>query len=127
MRVVSGVILGYLVFGLSAFALFRITNHDPHAPASLSFEIGSIVYGVLFALLAGWIASFIGGRPNLIAAWIVAAIVALGAAVSMIMVGVVWSSLAGLLLMAPAAVIGGWWYRQRSLARMHEGKREGER
>ena len=108
MRVVSGVILGYLVFGLSAFALFRITNHDPHAPASLSFEIGSIVYGVLFALLAGWIASFIGGRPNLIAAWIVAAIVALGAAVSMIMVGVVWSSLAGLLLMAPAAVIGGW-------------------
>lgn len=60
MRVVSGVILGYLVFGLSAFALFRITNHDPHAPASTSFEIGSIVYGILFALLAGYVASFIG-------------------------------------------------------------------
>ncbi len=114
MRVVSGVILGYVVFGLSAFALFRITNHDPHAPASLAFEIGSVVYGVLFALLAGWIASFIGGRPNLLAAWIVAAIVAVGAVASMIMVGVGWSPLAALLLMAPAVVIGGWLYRLRA-------------
>ena len=62
-RLVSGVILGYFVFGLSAFASFRITQpRSAHAPASLSFEIGSIVYGILFALLAGWIASFIGGR-----------------------------------------------------------------
>ena len=42
MRFVSGVILGYLIFAGSAFLLFRITGHDPHAPASISFEIGAI-------------------------------------------------------------------------------------
>jgi hypothetical protein len=107
---------------MSAFALFRITNHDPHAPASLGFEIGSIVYGVLFALLAGWIASFIGGRPDLIAAWVVAGIVALVAVASMIGVGVGWSPLAALLIMAPSVVIGGWAYRQR--ARQRQGRNE---
>ena len=126
MRIISGVILGYLVFGLSAFALFRITNHDPHAPASISFEISSIVYGILFALLAGYIASFIGGRPNLLAAWIVAVVVALGAIASMIATGISWSPMAALLLMAPTVLIGGWWYRQRSLAKMR-GERTGER
>ncbi len=114
-RVISAVILGYLVFGVSTFALFRITNHDPHAPANISFEIGSIVYGILFALLAGWVASFIGGRPNLISAWSVAAIVALGAVASMINLGVGWSPLAALVLMAPSVIVGGWSYRLRSV------------
>ncbi len=116
MRVVSGVILGYLVFGLSAFALFRITHHDPHAPASIAFEICSILYGVLFAILAGYIASFIGGRRDMLAARIVAVIVAAGAIASMFAAGINWSPVAAVLLMAPSVLIGGWWYVSRSRA-----------
>jgi hypothetical protein len=117
MRLVSGVILGYLVFGLSAFALFRITHHDPHVPASITFEIFTIVYGILFALLAGYVGCALAGRRDLLAAWIVAAIVALGAMASMIATGISWSPMAGLLLMAPMAVVGGWWCRQRRAAK----------
>ncbi len=110
MRVVSGVILGYLVFGLSAFALFRITHHDPHAPASISFEVCAIVYGILFAILAGYIASFIGGRLDMLAARVVAIVLAVVAIASMIASGIAWSQLAAVVLMAPAVLIGGWWY-----------------
>ena len=63
MRVFSGVILGYLLFRLLWFALFRVTNTDPHAPSGIAFEAGSIIFGLLFALAAGYTASFIGGRP----------------------------------------------------------------
>jgi hypothetical protein len=117
MRVISGVILGYLVFALPAYALFRITHHDPHAPASITFEICSILGGILFALAAGYLASFIGGRPSLIAAKIVAGIVVLGAIVSMITTGISWSPMAGVLFMASAVVVSGGYYRQRSAAK----------
>jgi hypothetical protein len=112
-RVISGVILGYLGFALPAYALFRMAHHDPHAPASIGFEIFSIVYGILFALVAGYLASFIAGRPNLVAAKIVAAIVALAAIASMIAKGVSWSPMAAVLFMAPAVLVGGWYYRRR--------------
>lgn len=110
MRVVSGVILGFLLFGLAEFALFRVTNTDPHAPASISFEVGAIVYGLLFALLAGYLASFIGGRPHFVAAWFVGALVAVTAIAAMMRYGVAWPQLSALLFMAPAAVVGGWSY-----------------
>ncbi len=117
MRVFSGVILGYLLFELLWFAVFRVTNTDPHAPASISFQLGAVVCGLLFALLAGYLASFIGGRPHFVAAWIVGGLIALTAVIIMIRYGAAWPQLAALLFMAPAAVIGGWSYRLRNRAK----------
>jgi fructose-specific phosphotransferase system IIC component len=114
MRVTSGIILGYLVFAASAFALFRITGHDPHSPASIRFEIGAIAFGVLFAVLAGFIASFIGGRRDMFAAKCVAVIVAVGAIISMIATVVSWSQIWAVIAMAPAVLLGGWMYRIRA-------------
>jgi|SRR5579862_1055350 len=114
MRVASGVILGYMVFAGSAFLLFHLTHHDPHAPASISFEAATIVYGILFALLAGYIASFIGGRPDALAAKLTAAVLMVGAIVSMIMTHVSWSQVAAVLLMAPSVLIGGRLYVMRT-------------
>jgi len=111
MRFVSGVILGYLIFAGAAFLMFRITGHDPHAPASISFEIGAIVFGVLFAALAGFIASFIGGRRDMMAAKCVAVILALVAIVSAIATGFSWSQVWAVIAMAPAVLLGGWMYR----------------
>jgi hypothetical protein len=117
MRVFTGAVLGYLVFAGSAFLLFRITGHNPHIPASIGFEISSVVYGMLFAWLAGYIASFIGGRPDAIAAWILGCIIAVGAIVSMTMTVVSWSQITALLFMAPMAVVGGWTYVLRTRRR----------
>ena len=86
-------------------------------PASISFEIGSIVYGILFALLAGYVASFIGGRPDALAARIVAAVMVLVAVVSMAMTGISWSPMSAMLFMAPAAALGGWLYVLRTRRR----------
>jgi uncharacterized oligopeptide transporter (OPT) family protein len=119
-RVVSGMILGYLLFELLWFGLFRVTNTDSHAPGSISFELGAIVFGFLFALLAGYVASFIGGRPHFVAAWIVGALVAISAIVTMFRKGIAWPQVAGLLFMAPAVVVGGWSYVLRRRAKDNE-------
>jgi fructose-specific phosphotransferase system IIC component len=91
MRVFSGAVLGYLLFAILSFLLFRVTRTDPHASAGISFEIGSILFGLLFALLAGYVASLVGGRPDFVAAWTVGALIAVSAIASMVMTGVAWS------------------------------------
>jgi fructose-specific phosphotransferase system IIC component len=123
-RVFSGVVFGYLFFELLWFALFRVTNTDPHAPASISFQLGAVIFGLLFAWTAGFLASFIGGRPHFIAAWIVGGLIALTAVVIMIRYGVAWPQLAALLFMAPAAVIGGWSYRLRNRVNANPDSRQ---
>ena len=122
MRVFSGVVLGYLLFELLWLAVFRVTNTDRHAPASISFQAGAIVFGLLFALLAGYVASFIGGRAHFVAAKIVGALVALSAVVIMIRDGVAWPQMAALLFMAPGAVVGGWSYVLRRRASSDGGE-----
>lgn len=122
MRVFSGIVLGYLLFELLWFGVFRVTNTDPHAPASISFQLGAVVFGLLFALLAGYLASFIGGRPHFVAAWIVGALVVVTAVVNMIRNSVAWPEIAALLFMAPAAVVGGWSYVLQRRAGSEGGK-----
>ncbi len=117
MRVFSGAVLGFLLFGLLWRGMFAVTNTDPHAPANLLFEFGVIVFGLLFALLAGFLASFIGGRPHFIAAWIVGALITLTSIVVMFNQGIAWPQMSALLFMAPAAVVGGWSYVLRRRAK----------
>lgn len=116
MRVFSGAVLGFLLFQLLWRGVFVVTNTDLHAPASILFQAGAVIFGMLFALVSGYVASFIGGRPHFVAAWIVGALVALLAIAVMIGKGVAWPQVVALLFMAPAAVVGGWTYvlRQRT-------------
>jgi fructose-specific phosphotransferase system IIC component len=117
MRVFSGVVLGYLLFEFLWRGLFHVTETDPHAPASISFEFGAVVCGLLFALLAGYVASFIGGRPHFIAAWIAGGLVALTAIVIMSQKVVAWPQMMELIFMTPAVVVGGWTYVLRGRAK----------
>jgi fructose-specific phosphotransferase system IIC component len=110
MRIFSGIVLGFLMFELLWRLLFRVTNTDPYVPASISFEAFAIAFGLLFALLSGYIASFIGGRPHFTAAKVVGLLIALGAIVVMVRRGIGWPQLSALLFMAPAAVVGGYSY-----------------
>jgi uncharacterized oligopeptide transporter (OPT) family protein len=121
MRVFSGIVFGYLLFELLWRAVFQVTDTDPHAPASISFEFGAIVCGLLFALLAGYVASFIGGKPHFNAAWGAGILVALTAIVVMINKVVAWPQMTQLFFMAPAVVVGGWSYVLRRKAQTGNG------
>ncbi len=123
MRVFSGSVLGYLVFELLWLGLFHVTNTDPHAPASISFQLGAVVFGMVFAIAAGHLASVIGGRADFVAARIVGALIALTAVAGMIGKGVAWPQMTALLFMAPAAVIGGWTYVIAQRAKMDREKK----
>src|SRR5271157_785065 len=108
MRTVAGIIIGYLIFGVPALLLFRVTHVDPHAPASIGTEITLIAYGVFFALLAGNCGTAIAGRRDMLVAIIIAAIMAAIAVASMIAVGVGWSPVAAILFNVPAELAGGY-------------------
>jgi fructose-specific phosphotransferase system IIC component len=110
MRVFSGIVFGYLFFELLWRLLFSVTNTDRHAPASISFEAGAVAFGLIFAVTAGFLASFIGGRPHFIAAWIAGALVALTSIAVMIHKGPAWPQIAALLFMSPGVVVGGYTY-----------------
>ncbi len=118
MRVFSGIVFGYLFFELLWRLLFGVTNTDMHAPASISFEAGAIAFGLILAIAAGFLASFIGGRPHFIAAWIAGALVALTAIVVMVRKGPAWPQVVALLFMSPGIVVGGYTYvlRRRTQA-----------
>jgi hypothetical protein len=52
-RSVIAVIVGYLIFALSAFAFFQISGQPPHQSAPMPFMLGSIAVGTVFALIGG--------------------------------------------------------------------------
>jgi hypothetical protein len=110
-RSVLAVIVGYLTFALSAFAFFQISGQPPHQAAPIPFMLGSIAFGMVFAFLGGYVAGWLARRRPLAHGAAVAAVVALGATVSLLSTlgrGAVWSQVAAFALMAPCAVLGGW-------------------
>lgn len=110
LRSIAVVVGGYLIFALSAVALFQLSGRDPHAPQPLWFEAVAVLYGMGFAALGGLFAARLApARPTAHAAS-VAVILALGASVSLIASpgsGATWSQWAALLAMAPSAYLGG--------------------
>lgn len=116
-RSVVAVIAGYLVFAVSAILLFRLSGHDPHAPAEIGFVLVTIVYGMLFATLAGFLAALLGKRFEMEHSLAVASLIAaLGAAslLASVKSGAIWTQLAAILIIAPCAMLGGY-LRQRQL------------
>lgn len=108
LRTIAGIVIGYIIFAVSAFLLFRVTHVDPHARATTGFEIFSIVYGIVFAMLGGYVGTAIAGKRTMWVAVIIAAILAAGAISSMVATGVNWSPVAALVCMIPATLAGGW-------------------
>jgi MFS superfamily sulfate permease-like transporter len=108
-RTVAGVIIGDVIFAGSAVVLFRVASIDPHSPASPTFIGFSILYGIIFAALGGFVAGIIGRRPDVICGTLLALIIAAGALSSLILrpgAGAIWTQSATLVLMAPAALVG---------------------
>jgi len=108
-RSILAIVIGYLVFAGSAVALFQLAGVEPHAPTSGRFFLFGVAYGVFFALLAGYVTAWIARRRVLWPVLVLAAIVAIVAALSLLLARdqAAWSELAALILMAPAVVVGG--------------------
>jgi hypothetical protein len=109
-RSVFSVILGYLVFALSAFAFFLISGQPPHQEAPTSVMLGSIAVGLSGAFAGGFLAAVLAGRRPLAHAVAVAMVMAAGAIFSLISTlgrGAIWTQLSALGVMVPAAVMGG--------------------
>ena len=114
-RSVIAVIAGYLIFALSALLLFRLTGRNPHAPAEIWFVIVTIVYGLFFATLAGFVAALLGKGFEMEHSLAVASLIAaVGAAslLSEVKSDAIWTQLAAILIIAPCAMLGGY-LRQR--------------
>jgi uncharacterized membrane protein YcfT len=111
LRSFVAVLVGYAVFATSAFAVFRLSGHAPHAPASVPFTLLTSASGVVFAAVGGYVAGWLAGRRPLAHAVAMAMLLAAGATASLVSTlghGAVWSQVAALTLMAPSAVLGGW-------------------
>lgn len=110
-RLVLAMAAGYLVFGLSAVLLFQVAGRDPHRMGTPGFMVFAVVYGVLFAIVAGYVAARIAREHRMLPPLGVAIIIAGGALVSLATrpgAGAIWTQLAAALLMAPAVLVGGW-------------------
>ena len=106
LRSIVAVILGYIVFAVSAALLFQSLGVNPHAPQSPAFMAGTAVFGMVFAFLGGLLAARLApGRPGWHAG-LVSVLIAAGATASLFAspaTDATWSQWAALLLMAPAA------------------------
>jgi hypothetical protein len=109
LRSIAAVVAGYVVFAVSAVLIFQLTGRDPHADAPLTFKIASIVWGAVFALVAGFLAGHVSVRRSAAHAAGVAAVIAAGAILSMVLdaSGARWSQVAALVVMSPCAWLGG--------------------
>ena len=111
LRSIAAVLVGYTIFAVSGYAIFRLSGQAPHAEATTWFKLLTVVSGVLFALLGGYVAGWLAGRRPLAHAIAVALLLSLGAAVSLAATvnhGSIWTQVCALAVMAPAAVLGGW-------------------
>jgi hypothetical protein len=110
-RSILAVVAGYLVFAVSSALLFGVSGVDPHAAPSATFVVGSIVYGMVFAALAGLVTASLAPRQRFLHAGILASIIWAIALVSLILQfrsGSVWSELATIFLISPAAAAAGF-------------------
>jgi multisubunit Na+/H+ antiporter MnhE subunit len=109
LRSIAAVVAGYVVFGGSAELLFQISGQDPHAASSAGFKVASVIWGVVFALIAGWLTARIAVRRPATHAGILAGLIALSSVMSMAFSHAesLWTQVAALVFMAPAAWIGG--------------------
>ena len=110
-RSIAAVVLGYLVFAVSAFLFFQLSGQPAHAAAPPTIMAASSLVGIVAAFAGGFGAALIAGYRPFAHGIAVAVVLAVGALVSLVSTwghGAIWSQVAALVLMAPAAAFGGW-------------------
>jgi len=108
LRKILAVIIGYLVFAVSAALLFIITKHEPHKDASIGFKAITIAYGLFFSIISGLVLQLIAKPGSLALNFILAGVIFLLAAISLATSsGSHWTQLFTMSIFAPASILGG--------------------
>ena len=108
-RKISSVIASYAIFALSSVLLFNLTGHHPHQDAPAAFKIATVIYGVFFSALAGFVLPLMAGEKKPALNFILALVIFLLAAISLITSkGSHWTQLFAMLIFAPASILGGY-------------------
>jgi hypothetical protein len=115
-RLLLAVLAGYALIVITTLGFFLLSGRDSHAAQPAAFMALSVVVGVVAALAGGYLAVHLSGRPSLAASRLLALVIALGAAASLVTApGAIWSPLIALFLMTAAAMGGGILRRRRAL------------
>jgi hypothetical protein len=113
-RNILSVIAGYLIFAVSSVLLFALTSHKPHAEASTAFKITTIIYGVFFSVIAGFVVQLIAKQKTLTLNYILALVIFLFATISLITAtGTHWTQLFAMFIFAPVSIFGGYLKRRK--------------
>ncbi len=103
------ILAGYAVFGVSAAVLFPLAGYDPGETAPWSVAMFSVFYGTAFAAIGGYVTAALAGRSRAAHAMVLAMLMAAGAILSALATPdrEHWTQASVVLLMAPAAALGG--------------------
>jgi hypothetical protein len=108
-RNILAVIIGYLIFAISAALLFQLSGQNPHGDTSVSFAAFVILYGAVFATVGGFITQAIAVSKTLTVNYVLALIMAGFAAFSLFAAsGNHYTQIAAIFLFAPLSVLGGY-------------------
>jgi hypothetical protein len=118
-RSIAAVLGGFLIFSVSAVLLFNISGRPPEVWPGAAFATFAIIYGGVFACLAGYVAARLAPRNPLVHAAAVAGLL-FGAATGSYLIqqsgASLWSLVSTIFVSIPAAMFGGY-LRHRSVPR----------
>jgi hypothetical protein len=104
LRQVLGWLVGYGISLASSLAWFAAMHRPPYLAQPKWFMVATAVYGILFAILAGYVAARVGSYPTGFAVGVTIAVLSI---ISLLVdAGTHWSQYVALVLMSPAAVLG---------------------
>lgn len=110
----AGVIVAYAIFATSAVLLFKLAKQNPHAAASVGFQMATAAWGVFFSLIAGLVLQLISKTKTLTINCALAAVMAGFALFSLIKSeGSHWTQVQAMVLFAPASILGGSIYLRK--------------
>lgn len=107
-RNVTGVIVGYLIFAVSAVLLFKVSGIDPHVETGLTTKFGVVAFGCVFSFFGGYAAKLISAADSMTVNVVLAILMAAFAAFSLFRSpGEHYTQIAAIFLFAPVSVLGG--------------------
>jgi hypothetical protein len=108
LRLLTGVVGGYLLFAFAAVVIFQVLGRDPRAPAPPAIMVGTIGAGLIAAFVGGYVGAIVARGRERTAGLVIGGIIltiAIAALVAEPGSGARWSQLAAI-FMAPAALLG---------------------
>jgi hypothetical protein len=107
-RNIAAVVVGYLVFAVSALLLFKLGGIDPHAEAGIGTMLLVVAFGAIFSFVAGFVAKVIAASRTLsINVALAALMFAFAAFSSLQSTGDHYTQFAAMFIFAPVSILGG--------------------